>query len=127
MSAKTPLETVEQLDVAFNRGNLEAILEFYEDGATVVLEPGRLVTGKAALRQAFALILRSRLIARQVKTNVIETGDLALFTSKWSLINTGSDSTIPARVGFATTILRKQPDGGWRIVIDNSWGPAILE
>ena len=127
MSAKTPLETVEQLDVAFNRGNLEAILAFYEDGATVVLEPGRLAIGKPALRQAFTWLLRSRLIARQVKTNVIETGDLALFTSKWILINTGADTTIPSREGFASTILRKQPDGTWRIVIDNSWGPAILE
>lgn len=29
--------------------------------------------------------------------------------------------------GFASTILRKQTDGHWKIVIDNPWGPAILE
>ncbi|MET0753933.1 MAG: hypothetical protein ABWZ66_11190 [Pyrinomonadaceae bacterium] len=34
-------ETVEKLDEAFNRGDIEAVLEFYEDDAVVVLEPDR--------------------------------------------------------------------------------------
>jgi ketosteroid isomerase-like protein len=79
----TPHETITQLDEAFNRGELEAILNFYEEGAAMVLEPGRLATGKAELRRAYEWILANmKGIATQEKTHIIETGDLALFTSQ---------------------------------------------
>jgi len=32
MLARSPLEAVEELDEAFNRGDIEAVLNFYEDG-----------------------------------------------------------------------------------------------
>ena len=41
MLASNPQEVVEQLDEAFNRGDIEAILDFYEEEAVLVTEPGR--------------------------------------------------------------------------------------
>ncbi len=124
----SPLETVEMLDGAFNRGDLEAILSFYEDGAAMVLEPGRLVAGKPELRRAYEWILNNmKGVARQEKTHVIETGDIALFTSKWSYSGTTPDGTPVSRESYASVVLRKQRDGNWRIVVDNSWGPAVLD
>lgn len=124
---RTPLETVEMLDEAFNRGDLEAVLEFYEEGAAVVLEPGRVVTGKAELRRAYEWILSNvRGVARQEKTHVIEAGDVALFTSKWSYTGKTADGADVSRESYASVILRKQKNGEWRIVVDNSWGPAVL-
>ena len=123
----SPLETVELLDEAFNRGDLEAILSFYEEGAVVVLEPGRLATGKPELRRAYEWILSNiKGIAKQEETYVIETGDIALFTSKWRYTGTTADGTSVSRKSYASVILRKQTDGRWRIVVDNSWGPAVL-
>lgn len=122
-----PLETVEQLDEAFNRGDLEAILDFYEEGASVVLEPGRIAAGKDELRRAYEWILSNvKGVAKQEKTHVIEAGDIALFTSKWSYKGRAADGTTLARESYASVVLRKQPDGNWRIVVDNSWGPAVL-
>jgi uncharacterized protein (TIGR02246 family) len=127
MIAQTPLEAVKLLDEAFHRRDLEAILDFYEEGATMVTEPGRLVTGKPELRRAYEWILANiNGIATQEKTHVIETGDIALFTSKWNFKGTALDGASVSRESFATVILRKQADGGWRIVVDNSWGPAVL-
>jgi uncharacterized protein (TIGR02246 family) len=124
----SPLETVELLDEAFNRGDLESVLAFYEEGATVVLEPGRLARGKPELRRAFEWILgNAKGVAKQEKTHVIETGDIALFTSKWNYSGTASDGTPVSRESYASVILRKQVDGRWRIVVDNSWGPAVLD
>ncbi|HEX8775438.1 MAG TPA: SgcJ/EcaC family oxidoreductase [Pyrinomonadaceae bacterium] len=126
--AKSPLEAVEQLDEAFNRGDLEAILSFYEEGATMVVEPGRLASGKPQLRSAYEWILSNiKGTARQEKTHVIESDDIALFTSKWSYNGTTPDGTKVSRESYASVILRKQPDGDWLIVVDNSWGPAVLE
>ena len=126
--AENPLETVELLDEAFNRGDLEAILSFYEEGATMVMEPGRLAKGKHQLRGAYEWILSNiKGTARQEKTHVIESDDIALFTSKWSFTGTTSDGTTVSRESYASVILRKQRDGDWLIVVDNSWGPAVLE
>ena len=50
MIARNPLEAVELLDEAFNRGEIEAVLDFYEAEAVMVAEPGRLATGKTEIR-----------------------------------------------------------------------------
>lgn len=127
MGARTPLETIELLDEAFNRSDLEAVLDFYEDGAVVVAEPGRLAEGKPAIRALYAWIFSNlKGTARQEKTHLIETGDLALFTSKWSFAGTTSDGESVSRESYASVVLRKNERGEWRIVVDNSWGPAVL-
>jgi uncharacterized protein (TIGR02246 family) len=127
MIARSPLEAIELLDEAFNRGDLEAMLDFYEDGATLVAEPGRLVNGKIEIKQTYEWILSNiKGTARQEKTHVIETGDIALFTSRWTYSGTTSDGSAVSRDSYASVILRQQADGGWRIVVDNSWGPAVL-
>jgi len=124
----SPLETVELLDDAFNRGDLEAILGFYEEGAAMVLEPGRIVAGRPELRRAYEWILNNiRGVARQEKTHVIDAGDIALFTSKWSYSGATTDGGPVSRESYASVVLRRQRDGDWRIVVDNSWGPAVLD
>ena len=127
MTAQTPLETVELLDEAFNRSDIEAVLDFYEEDAVIVAEPNRLATGKAEIRATYEWIFANiKGTATQAKTHVIETGDIALFTSKWSYTGTSGDGTPVSRESYASVILRKQTDGRWRIVVDNSWGPAVL-
>ncbi len=53
MIMQTPLETVELLDEAFNRGDIDAVLDFYEDDAVMVAEPKRLATGKTEIRATY--------------------------------------------------------------------------
>ena len=127
MIARNPLEAVELLDEAFNRGDIEAVLDFYEEAAVMVVEPGRLATGKTEIRAAYEWIFANiKGAAKQEKTHVIEAGDIALFTSKWSFSGTASDGSSVSRESYASVILRKDGGGGWRVVVDNSWGHAVL-
>jgi ketosteroid isomerase-like protein len=128
MFARSPLEAVELLDAAFNRGDLEAVLDFYEGGAVMIAEPGRLATGKAEIRAAYEWIFAHiKGVARQEKTHVIEAGGVALFTSRWSFSCVTSAGESVSRESFASVVLRRNEAGGWRILVDNSWGPAVLE
>ncbi|TAL59793.1 MAG: DUF4440 domain-containing protein [Legionella sp.] len=124
---KTPLAAVHELDLAFNQGDIDAILSFYEDNASLIVEPGQsAIQGKAALREVFARALTLKGTATQIKTNVIESGDLALFTSKWIFEWISPDGLAMHRESIATTVFRKASNAEWLIVIDNSFGPAVL-
>src|SRR5215510_16522653 len=46
-------------DAAINAENFDAIVTFYTDDATLFIEPGRCVTGHAAIRNAFIAIAES--------------------------------------------------------------------
>jgi ketosteroid isomerase-like protein len=123
MTAHSPEHVVELLDLAFNRGDLEAVLAFYEDAAVVVTEPGRVVRGSAELRSFFTSVIRSGVTAKQNKTHVIEADGIALFLSRWTLQQQGPSEN---RTFIATTVFRKQDDGSWKALIDNSLGPLVL-
>ena len=127
MTATTVEEAVMELDHAFNLRDMDAVLSFYENDAVVVMAPGRMARGKDELRQFFAQLFAMKCEAHQMRTHVIETGDIALFISKWQLVGESSDGRDFSREGIATSIFRKGADSKWRIVIDNCFGPASLE
>src|ERR1043165_3141609 len=86
MSKHSIEEIVERMDEAFNRGDVDAVLDFYEDEAVVILEPGRVAQGKDKLREAFQFVFSLQPVARQIKTHVIEADDLPplFFSSRCS-------------------------------------------
>src|SRR5260370_39698554 len=105
MTAQTPLETVELLDEASKRGDIEAVLDFYEEDAVMVAEPNRLATGKAEIRATYEWIFANiKGTATQTKTHVIETGDVALFTAKWNFSCVMLNGDSASRASYASVI-----------------------
>lgn len=128
MAPNSPEHAVELLDRAFNEGNLEVILSFYEESAVVVAaDPPRFLRGSAELRSFFAGAIGSKLVAKQIKTRVIEADGVALFVSRWSLSPRNHDSAAATRTFVATSVFRRQSDGTWKILIDNPFGPLLLD
>jgi ketosteroid isomerase-like protein len=123
-----PVEiAVEGVDDAYNRGDLEAVLNFYEDNAVMVVDPsGALARGKVELRRAFEQIMAANGSAKQLKTRVIEADGIALFISHWTYSGTDPSGKPFVWQLTATTVFRNQGDGNWRALIDNSFGPAVL-
>jgi ketosteroid isomerase-like protein len=54
-----------------------------------------------------------------------EGDDLALYTVKWTILGPISLNLPMNRTNYRATILRKQPDGNWRIAADNPVGPDL--
>lgn len=126
MNATDPTEIVVQLAKAINERDIEAAVASYEPGARFVARPGQVVTGSKAIREALGAFIAMKPTLVMEKQEVIESGNVALFLSKWSLKGTGPDGKPVQMSGTSTDLLRRQPNGRWLIALDNPWGPAIL-
>lgn len=127
MPVLTPHEAVKALDQAFARRDMEALLAFYEDGAAVVTEPGRMIRRKEDVRKFFTQLFATNGEAHQLDSHIIEADGIALFISKWRFTGEKPGGQPFSRESVATSVLRKGADGNWRILIDNPVGPAVLE
>jgi len=122
-----PIDTVNQLTDALNRGDIEAALALYEPDAVLVVQPGQLARGTVELRAALQrfIDLKPRLTAQA--QSVIEINDLALYMGRWTLRGTDPAGREVSMGGESSDILRRQGDGRWLIAIDNPWGAQVLE
>jgi ketosteroid isomerase-like protein len=122
-----PEQAVERLNKAFNEGDIEAALSFYEASAVIVVtESGRMARGTSELRAFFEEVMTATPSTTQFRTHVIEADGVALFLSRWELIRHKQDGATSSRHLTATSVLRKQPSGDWKLLIDNSHGPLLL-
>ena len=127
MSTLSPVDTVSQLVKAVNQGNLDIAVACYEADATLIVQPGQIATGKKAIREVYAGFIAMKVIITTDTHKIIQTGDIALFMSKWTATGTAPDGSAVKMGGISSDVLRRQVDGGWLIAIDNPFGAAILD
>lgn len=101
-----------------NAGNLGALVALYEPQAALMPSPGKLVTGIAAIRESLAGFLAGKPKMSLTPRLVAQTGDLAVVTAKWALSMTGPDGKPAQMTGQSVEVMRRQPDGSWRLAID---------
>ncbi len=127
ITARSPQHVVELLDRAFNECDVDRVLGFYDEKAVVVSQPGRTISGRGPLREFFEFAVKSGASAKQLKTHVIEADGVALFLSRWTLEYEESGAKRSVRELVATTVFRRQQDGEWKVLIDDSFGPVVLD
>jgi uncharacterized protein (TIGR02246 family) len=116
-------------DAAINAEDFDAIMTFYADDATLVIEPGRCVTGHAAIRNAFVAIAEHfthTLRVSQEEVLIVEGAGTALVLAKTRVratLKSGDPYDVLRR---ATYVFRKEERGLWRCAIDNSYGTELL-
>ncbi len=125
MAATTP-EALHRLWVdGVNRGDLDALDALYEPEAAFVAQPGTVVNGSVAIREANAALLALKPRATLELLTTVRSGDLALLVSRWSVEGTGADGKPIIVKGQTSDVARRQADGTWRFAIDNPWGDGI--
>ena len=123
MAERAPVEAHTLFQKTFNAGDLEGLMALYEPDAIVIpLSGAEPVKGIRAIRSALEgfLALKGKL-ELQTK-HVVQHGDIALLRGDWRLKGTGPDGKPVEMVHGSAEVVRRQPDGSWRYIIDHPFG-----
>src|SRR5262245_61465554 len=119
MPASKPEEVHRLFSEAFNAGDLNAIMSLYEPDAVLVPQPGQTVRGHAAIRQALVSFLAMKPRFAFQAGRVLESKDIAILFSSWTLTGAGPGGSPVKMSGQTTDVVHRQKDGSWLLVIDN--------
>lgn len=122
MNARSPTDVDRLFAEALNAGRLDDLVALYEPQAALAPMPDKLVTGTAAIREAFAQFVAGKPSMSLTPRVIAQTGDLAVVTAKWDLAMTGSDGKPAKMSGQSVEIVRRQADGRWLFAIDLPFG-----
>jgi ketosteroid isomerase-like protein len=107
---------------AVNSGDIGCVIALYEPEALLAPQPGARASGLEEIRAAINDLLR--LGGTMASRNVwcMQVGELALLQGEWDLSGTAPDGS-PLKLSSRTAeVVRRQPDGSWRYVIDHAFG-----
>jgi len=115
------LNTIAAMTSSFAAGDLDGVLTTYEEGAVVVSAPGQPVRGREELAAMFGQFIEAGVNFDYGAHDVVIAGDIGLHLMKWtSATPDGKQSAL------SVAVLRRQPDGNWRMVIDHPFGDHVM-
>ncbi len=122
MSTDSPAQLHRAFLEAFNRRDIAGLLALYESEATLLPQPGQVLYGLEAIRQALTQFLSLKGTMTMTTTFSVQSGDIALLRGQWALTGTDADGQPVSMSGNSVEVARRQPDGHWRFVIDHPFG-----
>jgi ketosteroid isomerase-like protein len=118
----TPEQVLKSIVDGINARNLDALMPLYEPHAAFAAQPGSLAHGLSGVRASLAAFTAMNGTLDLEVTRALQADDLALVVGVWSFTGMGPDGEPVTLTGRNADVLRRQPDGSWRFVIDNPWG-----
>ena len=107
---------------AVNHGNIADLVDLYAPDAIVIERNGERTEGIDHIREHLEQLLAMRPRVTIQGSKAFTRGELALLSSHWvAEANTAQGG--PVRMDFhGSELAQRQPDGEWRLVLDNPWG-----
>ena len=117
MGVRQPNEISEAFGNFFNKRDKAGLLALYADDAILTVDGAALARGKAEIDKLVTQFLDSPLRIAIKCAACHQQADTALVRSDWKF--TGPDGSI-AMTGSSAEVLRKGPDGLWRLLVDDA-------
>jgi ketosteroid isomerase-like protein len=121
MDGRQPEQISEVLATLLDKGDTGNVADLYEDEA-VFADFDATVNGLDDIlgaHQQFSDAGKRLILNESV---VFEVDDIALVHWSWTVRSADGSS----REGISAEVLRRQPDGTWKFIIDNSHGTALV-
>lgn len=121
MDSRRPESVTETLVTLLVEGDIDGVVSLYEDGAVFADFDG-VAVGPSQIRAAHRKFLGLGLTLQLNQVLTLEADDIALVHWAWTVI--GRDGS--SNDGVSAEVLRRQADGSWKFIIDNSDGAALV-
>jgi ketosteroid isomerase-like protein len=108
---------------AFNSGDVQPLVDLYEPGASLIPEPGEVVSGHAAIAGALGRYQAIGTMTAETRY-CVQSGDLALASASWWIRGIGPNGEPTEVRGVSADLLRRQADGRWLLVVDHPFGAS---
>jgi uncharacterized protein (TIGR02246 family) len=119
MPAQSPDDIHRLFAAGLNAGNVDAVVDLFEEHAILVSDPNRIVRGRDAIREGLVNFLTIGPKLTLNASRVVRNGDIALLYSDWTIKGLHPDGQAFSTEIRPTHVVRRQADGTWRIVIDD--------
>lgn len=120
---------IAEADKAINTKNFESLMDSYTEDAALVVTPDTIVNGRGNIKNAYKSIseyFNGSLTVSQGDRVIIEAGDTALVLSKTFIDAPGKPDSEYTKERDAVYVYKKDLNGKWRCIIDNSYGVELL-
>ena len=108
---------------AFNRGDVAICAGFYTEDATMLLPDRPPVKGRKAIEDCLRDYAASGLKLMPVEPiEIVSSGDIGCCAGTYSFQAPSERGAAVNEAGKFVTVLRRQPDGSWKAVIDSFFG-----
>lgn len=119
----SPEEVPAHFDLAYNRADLDAVLELFDSSATMRMTNDQVIEADSVnLRAAFAQMLSVRPHIHNEVRRVLRCDDVALVLMDWTVTVRDPEGQEHVNSGTATQVMKRQSDGSWRLKISNPLG-----
>lgn len=104
--------------------DIQSVVELFEPDATFIIADGSSIRGHDAIREA----VKGWLDAEKLEWTygpvayVDTSQSIALLRGTWSASFRDEDGSVTTSTGKNVEVVRRQPDGTWRFVIDHAKG-----
>ena len=119
-----PEECDRYLLEAIEAGDIDTCVSLYEPSAVVFKKSGEAISGLDAVRQTYASMsaLKPRFAIDFIKSTVSEDGSIGTNRMKASMTWQDAEGKQHNSMFHSLEVIRKQPDGSWRFIIDDPYG-----
>lgn len=120
MTPRTPEDCDRLFAEHVNAGRLDELVALYEPTAVLLGVDRQQAVGPAAIRAALGALIETRAVMRMNVVRSVRAGDdLAVLYNHWSMEANGPGGAPVTMTGRAIEVVRRQPDGTWRFVVDD--------
>ena len=122
--AKTPVEAIEKCAEMIQAGDIDGLVQLYDPDVVIMMEPGNVQSGLAALREFFAPIVALKPKMKFTRLSLLEADGVAQLSYLWEMTATAPDGSVIEQGGVSSDVVRRRPDGSWAVIVDNPNGGA---
>jgi ketosteroid isomerase-like protein len=124
MLASQPSEVIRCFRDLFNARDLDGLMaDCYDDDIVLLLPGADPASGKDAVRAVLEQFVGMNGTMTLLGSTQVVSGDIALSTDHWRLEPAEGD----AMEGKTSDVVRRQPDGSWKYIVDVPFGNAVIQ